>query len=95
MIKIIYIYEEDSLIVPFLDRQISEANLEGYEFERIKLDDEVAEKYQINTWHTIIFSDKRGNELVRHDGAFDSKTLENLLYEAKGTLANRIKGGCL
>jgi hypothetical protein len=95
MIKIIYLYEEDSLIVPFLDRQIDEAKLEGYKLERIKLDNEVVEKYHPEKWHTIIFSDKRGNELVRHDGVFDSKTLEALLYEAKGTLANRIKGGCL
>ncbi|UDY80717.1 thioredoxin family protein [Geobacillus phage GR1] len=95
MIKITYIYEENSLIVPFLDRQIDEANLEDYELEKIKLNDEVAEKYQIEKWHTIIFSDKQGNELVRFDGAFASATIESLLYEAKGTLANRLKGGCL
>lgn len=92
MIKITYIYKEDSLIAPFLDRQIDEANLEGYEFEKIKLDDEVAEKYQIVRWHTIIFSDNRGNELVRYNKAFDSRTLENLLYEAKCILSNRLKG---
>lgn len=95
MIKITYIYKENSLITPFLDRQIDEANLEGCELERIKLDDEVAEKYQLVRWHTIIFSDKRGNELVRYNKAFDSKTLEDLLYEAKRILSNRLKGDFL
>jgi len=92
MIKITYIYKENSLITPFLDRQIDEANLKGYEIERIKLDDEVAEKYQLVRWHTIIFSDKRGNELLRYNKAFDSRTLEKLLYETKCILSNRLKG---
>jgi len=95
MIKITYIYKEGSLIAPFLDRQIDEANLEGYEIERIKLNDEVAEKYQLVRWHTIIFSDKKGNELLRYNKAFDSKTLEDLLHEAKGILSNRLKGDFL
>lgn len=95
MIKILYIFKKESPIEHFVERQIKEANLEGYEIERIQLDEKVVEKYQIKKWNTFIFTDKKGNELVRFDGICDASTLESLLYEAKGILSNRLKVGGL
>ncbi|MEK5205192.1 hypothetical protein NST55_28530 [Bacillus sp. FSL R10-2789] len=97
MIKIVYAYSEGSLINPFLERQFRNANLEGYPLTKwsIEKNPMLVEHYNITRWHTVIFLDLKGRELLRLDGPLDSNRLEESLQEAKGILANKLKGEVL
>lgn len=95
MLKIIYIYHPKSALNQFLERQIKESNLEGYELEKLPLSDSFIKKYDLDSWHTVIFEDKYENELLRFDGPFSSKRIEAALELSKGILANRLKESCL
>lgn len=55
----------------------------------------LVEHYNITRWHTVIFLDLKGRELLRLDGPLDSNRLEESLQEAKGILANKLKGEVL
>ncbi|PEN61581.1 hypothetical protein [Bacillus wiedmannii] len=97
MIKITYAYSENSLINPFIERQIREANLEGYPLTKwtIETNPMLVEHHNITRWHTVIFRDSKGDEISRLEEPFDSNRLEEALQEAKGILANKLKGEVL
>lgn len=91
MIKIIYTHEHDNLLGSLLRKAFNNANFEGYQTEIVPVTDELAERYNLSTWHTVLFLDKSGNELTREEHSFTTSSLENELQVAKGILANRQK----
>lgn len=92
MINISYAFSKHSPLNSFLERQIEEANLEGYSFSKwtIERNPMLVELYDLKVWHTVIFRNTFGDEISRLEGPFNSKELEEALHEAKGILANRI-----
>ena len=91
MIKILYIHEQDNILGSLLRKSFNQANLEGYPSEILPITDELAEKHNLSTWHTVLFLDKSGNELTREESSFTTSSLEHELQVAKGILANRQK----
>jgi hypothetical protein len=93
MIRILFGYKQNDLLLPFLERQIEEANLEGIKVSKftLELNPMMVEHYDITKHHTVIFKDFKDNELLRIEEPFDSKRLEEGLFHAKGILANRLK----
>ena len=94
MINIVYLYKESSVINSFLERQIKKANLEGctlsrYTIENVPVSIEIL---GVNCFHTIIFFDSFGDELLRIIGPFSSEQLEEGISDARKILEERAAG---
>jgi hypothetical protein len=91
MITTIYVYKENDILNPFIERQIKEAELDGVKLNAFAIDSnpDLAEYYDVRYHHTVIFKDTKDNELYRIEGPFSADQLKKAHNIAK-TLANSV-----
>ena len=92
MIKIIYLYKQNAMLNSFLGRQIRETLLEGTLFSSYSLENrpDLADKYNIYKYHTVIFEDLKGNEISRIEDPFSSQDIEDSIKEAKQFIVGQL-----
>jgi hypothetical protein len=77
MINIIYLYKEEDLLNPFIERQIAEAKLpeDSYSSFSINQNPELAEIHDITHHHTVLFTNVENKVIAKLNGPFSTAEL--------------------
>lgn len=90
--RVLYMYKENDLLNPFINRQIKEAALDVASFLSIPIDGNptLVEAYDIVSTHTLIFKNMNHKELYRFEGPFSAGEIKQVM-EALKTMAAGVK----